>query len=60
MLKNFFSDEEGTWGNRDMVQQKNDKNSIDGTCEQQGCFNGKQKEHLHLESKKDSWNFYDI
>lgn len=33
-----FSEEEGTWINREQVLQKNDENSFDGTCEERRLF----------------------
>lgn len=34
MLDNLLKDEEDTWGNKDLVLQKNIENNANGSCEQ--------------------------
>lgn len=51
MLRNLFTDDDGTWGNRNVSLQKDGENTMDETCQQQGRFFLKKDENKNLKTE---------
>lgn len=61
MLDNLFTDEEKTWGNKNLVLLNDTVNIVNRSHKQRRNLKENENEiDTYTENKRDAWNFLDI